>query len=97
MIASGATGSDIDISYLADTVLLFRYFEANAEVRQAIRVFKKRTGAHERTIRQLTIDERGIQVGDPLSQFRGIMSGIPQYQDANVAHTDAQTRLRPEF
>jgi circadian clock protein KaiC len=76
------TGGDgeVDVSYLADTVLLFRYFEAHGEVNQAISVFKRRTGPHERTIRQLTINANGIQVGEPLRQFRGIMTGVPQYE-----------------
>jgi circadian clock protein KaiC len=71
--------SEVDISYLADTVLLFRYFETAGEVRQAVSVFKKRTGPHERTIRQLTIDENGFAVGEPLREFSGIMTGVPQY------------------
>jgi circadian clock protein KaiC len=74
----GVIASDVDISYLADTVLLFRYFEAGAEVHQAVSVFKKRTGPHERSIRQLTIDENGFTVGEPLREFRGIMTGVPQ-------------------
>src|SRR5689334_16395099 len=65
-------GTDFDVSYLADTVILFRYFEARGAVSQAISVFKKRTGPHERTIRELSIDEHGINVGEPLRQFRGI-------------------------
>jgi circadian clock protein KaiC len=79
MMASGGASGDIDVSYLADTVLLFRYFEAHGAVNQALSVFKKRTGPHERTIRQLTIDENGFTVGEPLTHFRGIMTGVPQY------------------
>jgi len=79
MLNSGAAG-DVDVSYLADTVLLFRYFEANGEVNQALSVLKRRTGPHERTIRELKIDSTGIRVGEPLRQFRGIMTGVPQYQ-----------------
>lgn len=78
MMANGAP-PDVDVSYLADTVLLFRYFEADAALHQALSIFKRRTGPHERTIRQLTIDEKGIQVGEPLRRFRGIMTGVPQY------------------
>jgi circadian clock protein KaiC len=88
MLASGSPSGDIDVSYLADTVLLFRYFEADAAVHQAISVFKKRTGPHERTIRQLRIDETGFAVGEPLREFRGIMTGVPQYAgsaELNVA------------
>jgi circadian clock protein KaiC len=87
MMASGARAGTIDVSYLADTVLLFRYYEATAEVHQALSVFKKRTGPHERTIRQLVIDERGVEVGQPLTQFRGIMTGVPQYRDADLTGT----------
>jgi circadian clock protein KaiC len=78
MITAGTPG-DIDVSYLADTVLLFRYFEASGEVRQAVSVFKKRTGPHERSIRQLSIDEHGLSVGEPLRGFRGVMTGVPEY------------------
>lgn len=73
-------GEQIDVSYLADTVLLFRYFEAEAEIRQALSIFKKRTGSHERTLRELTIAEDGVSVGEPLRAFRGIMTGVPAYQ-----------------
>jgi circadian clock protein KaiC len=77
----GAThgGDQIDVSYLADTVLLFRYFEARGEIQQALSIFKKRTGPHERSLRQLTIAEDGIRVGEPLREFRGIMTGVPAY------------------
>ena len=80
MMLGTNVGDQIDVSYLADTVLLFRYFEANAEIRQAMSIFKKRTGAHERTLRELTITEGGIRVGEPLREFRGIMTGVPAYQ-----------------
>lgn len=79
MVAGTGRASDIDVSYLADTVLLFRYFEADAEIRQAISILKKRTGKHERTIRQLVIQEDGIKVGEPLRGFFGIMTGVPEY------------------
>jgi circadian clock protein KaiC len=79
MLASSGPSADVDVSYLADTVLLLRYFEATGEVKQAISVFKKRTGPHERTIRELRISEAGLHVGETLSQFRGIMTGVPQY------------------
>jgi circadian clock protein KaiC len=78
-VAGSGRASDIDVSYLADTVLLFRYFEAEAEIRQAISVLKRRTGKHERTIRQLVIQEDGIKVGEPLKGFFGIMTGVPEY------------------
>ncbi|HTV23861.1 MAG TPA: ATPase domain-containing protein [Polyangiaceae bacterium] len=86
MVMGAAAHGDFDVSYLADTVLLFRYFEALGEVKQAISVFKRRTGPHERTIRELNIDQRGVHVGEPLRQFRGIMTGVPQYDTSGVAN-----------
>ncbi|HEV8548259.1 MAG TPA: ATPase domain-containing protein [Polyangiaceae bacterium] len=79
MGASSSPTNEVDVSYLADTVLLFRYYEAGGEVKQALSVFKKRTGPHDRTIRELTIDTSGFSVGEPLRQFRGILTGVPQY------------------
>jgi circadian clock protein KaiC len=79
MMVAGEGGGDIDVSYLADTVLLLRYFEAQGEIKQAISVFKKRTGAHERTLRELKISSQGISIGEPLTAFRGIMTGVPLY------------------
>ena len=75
-----ANAAELDVSYLADTVLLLRYFEVEAQIRQAISVFKKRTGPHERTLRELLITNEGVQVGEPLEDFRGIMTGVPQYE-----------------
>jgi circadian clock protein KaiC len=68
----------VDTTYLADTVVLFRYFEAAGEVRQALSVVKKRSGTHERTIRELRLDG-GIRVGGPLTEFRGVLTGTPSY------------------
>jgi circadian clock protein KaiC len=76
-IVTGAEQSPIDASYLADTVILLRYFEAFGEVRQAVSVIKKRTGVHERTIRELRFD-RGVHVGEPVREFHGVLSGVPQ-------------------
>ncbi|MDP9996291.1 circadian clock protein KaiC [Variovorax boronicumulans] len=67
----------VDASYLADAVVLLRYFEFEGEVRQAISVLKKRGGAHERTIRDFSMTSSGLHVGEPLRHFRGILSGIP--------------------
>jgi circadian clock protein KaiC len=67
----------VDASYLADSVVLLRYYEAEGEVRQAISVIKKRGGAHERTIRSLELSADGIHVGPALRQFRGILTGVP--------------------
>jgi circadian clock protein KaiC len=78
IIGAGAAG-DVDVSYLADSVLLFRYFETHGEIRQALSVFKKRTGPHERTLRELQISIDGVRIGEPLREFRGIMTGVPQF------------------
>ena len=68
--------SPVDVSYLADSVLLLRFFETRGEVRQAISMIKKRSGAHERTIRELRL-HHGIVVGDPLFNFKGVLTGVP--------------------
>jgi circadian clock protein KaiC len=73
----GVPASTIDLTYLADTVVLFRYFELGGAVRQAISVLKKRSGNHERTIREITVDARGIRVGQPLTNMHGVLSGLP--------------------
>jgi len=75
----GAMASPVDTTYLADNVILFRYFEAKGFVRRAISVVKKRNGYHERTIRELDVDERGIVIGEPLTEFQGILTGVPTY------------------
>lgn len=69
----------IDITYLADTVILLRYFEALGEVRRAISVIKKRTGTHESTIREYRIGAQGLKIGEPLNAFQGVLRGVPQY------------------
>jgi len=67
----------VDASYLADAVVVLRYFESAGRVRKAISVMKKRSGSHEDTIRELTVGPGGVHVGEPLEQFQGILSGIP--------------------
>jgi circadian clock protein KaiC len=69
----------IDVTYLADSVIMLRYFEAFGRVRRAISVIKKRTGAHEDTIREFRITERGVMVGKPLEEFQGVLRGVPTY------------------
>jgi len=83
----GNMTSPIDTTYLADTVILFRYFEAIGEVRQAISVLKKRSGKHERTIRELTLGENGIAIGQPLKDFQGVLTGTPTYRGPDRALT----------
>ena len=72
-------GLTVDLSYLTDTVIAQRYFEAYGSLRHAISVMKKRYGNHERMIREYRITDSGIEVGEPLSEFRGVLSGIPEY------------------
>jgi circadian clock protein KaiC len=74
----------IDASYLADAVILMRYFEAEGEVRQAISVMKKRGGQHERSIREFRLAPGGLQVGKPLKEFRGILTGVPIYNASAI-------------
>ena len=80
LIGPGTTANDVDVSYLADTVLLLRYFESRAEIRQAISVFKHRSGPHERSLRELKIDQSGIRIGAKLADFTGIITGIAVYE-----------------
>ncbi|MGC4411070.1 circadian clock protein KaiC (plasmid) [Rhizobium rosettiformans] len=75
----GDMKSPVDVTYLADTVILLRYFEADGRVRRAISVIKKRTGNHEDTIREYTIGSRGLTLGEPLSGFQGILRGVPLF------------------
>jgi circadian clock protein KaiC len=70
----------VDASYLADAVIMLRYFEHNGRVRKAISVVKKRTGLHERTIRELDIQPSGLRVGEPLEGFQGVLRGVPTYE-----------------
>jgi circadian clock protein KaiC len=72
----------IDASYLADAIVLLRYFEVQGEVRQALSVMKKRGGGHERTIREFRLASEGIQVGEALREFRGILTGVPTFESA---------------
>ncbi|WP_380872333.1 circadian clock protein KaiC [Sphingomonas sp. DBB INV C78] len=73
----GDMKAPVDVTYLADTVVLLRYFEALGRVRRAISVIKKRTGAHEDTIREYRIDQRGITLGEPIMGFQGVLRGVP--------------------
>ncbi|MCK1344488.1 ATPase domain-containing protein [Bradyrhizobium sp. CW11] len=75
----GPMQSSVDLTYLSDTVLLLRFFEAAGKIRRAISVLKKRTGRHEDEIREYRLDDRGITVGPPLSEFQGVLSGSPTY------------------
>jgi circadian clock protein KaiC len=76
-LVGSAMQTPIDVSYLADNIVVLRYFEAFGEVRQAISMMKKRSGGHERSIRELRLGPDTIRVGAPLSDFQGILSGSP--------------------
>lgn len=78
----GDMKAPVDVTYLADTVILLRYFEARGRVRRAMSVIKKRTSAHEDTIREYQINSQGITVGEPLLGFQGVLRGVPELVDS---------------
>ncbi len=84
--------STVDLTYLADTVVLLRYFEARGVLKQAISVVKKRSGNHERNIREMRVDKGGVFVGQPLTDFQGVLLGVPSLHNPNGhAHAKAQS------
>jgi len=85
----------VDVSYLADTVLLFRYFEAAGEVRQALSVIKKRSGEHERTIRELVMKNGAITVGNVLIEFDGVLTGAPTYRGEMESLQGSKSYAKP--
>ncbi len=78
----GEIRSDVDLSYLSDTIILFRYFEARGRLHKALSVAKSRTTAHETSIREFKLGASGVEVGDPLEDFEGVLSGLPAYRGA---------------
>jgi circadian clock protein KaiC len=78
-MVGSAMSAPVDTTYLADNVVLFRYFEASGCVRRALSVVKKRNGFHERTIREVDMNEHGIVIGEPLEGFQGVLTGVPRY------------------
>jgi circadian clock protein KaiC len=84
----GDMKSPVDVTYLADTVILLRYFEALGQVRRAISVLKKRTGPHENTIREFSIDQGGLKLGPPIEKFQGVLGGVLQYLGAQTSLMD---------
>jgi circadian clock protein KaiC len=86
----GDMKSPVDVTYLADTVILLRYFEAFGQVRRAISMLKKRTGSHENTIREFTIGHNGITIGPVLEKFQGVLRGVPQYIGAIAPKMDEE-------
>jgi circadian clock protein KaiC len=83
LVQHGIFGNPVDeaaeVSYLADTVILMRYFEVRGSVRQAVSVVKRRSGNHERTIRECKVGQGGLTVGEPLRDFHGVLTGVPSY------------------
>lgn len=84
----------VDVTYLADAVVLFRYFEAGGRVRKAVSVVKRRTGAHETSIREYVIGPDRIQIGEPLAGFRGVMTGVPSYHGDDEPLLNENARRR---
>jgi len=76
--------NDIDISYLSDVVVLFRYFEHYGEVLTAVTAVKSRANAHERSIRQFRLGGNGVEVGEALRDFEGVLSGLPSYRGSTA-------------
>lgn len=75
----GSMATSLNVSYIADVVLLIRFFEAEGRIRKAISVLKNRSGQHEDAIRELRIDSGGVRIGEPLVTFRGVLTGTPEY------------------
>jgi circadian clock protein KaiC len=83
-VIGSSMSTTVDASYIADSVIMLRYFEARGQVRQAISVFKKRVGRHERTIREFNMSEKGIEVGAVLTNFHGILTGVPTFDEKHA-------------
>ena len=90
----GDMKSPVDITYLADSVILLRYFEAEGRVRRAISVIKKRSGSHEDTIREYRIGNAGLSIGQPLTDFLGVLRGVPTYKGHNNPLLDIEGETR---
>lgn len=80
----GTMSADVDVSYLADTVVLLRYFEIQGEIRQVVSVLKQRVGAHEHTLRELRFSPGGLEIGEPLRDLRGVLTGVPGLAEGSV-------------
>jgi circadian clock protein KaiC len=81
----GPMGAPVDVSYLADTVMLTRFFEARGAMKKALSIVKKRSGPHEDTIRELSMSAKGIRIGEPLADFEGVMTGVPRFLGGSQA------------
>lgn len=80
----GDMRTDVDLSYLSDAILLFRFFEAKGEILTAVSVVKSRASAHERSIREFRLGATGLRVGEALTDFQGVMTGVPSYRGAQA-------------
>ncbi|HEX8078144.1 MAG TPA: hypothetical protein VF511_10040, partial [Chthoniobacterales bacterium] len=89
----GHMRTPLDVTYLADTVLALRYYEAKGSVHKAISVIKKRTGQHERSIRDVSFDGGKIVVGGPLTNFRGIFTGTPELESQSGSKRGGHERV----
>jgi circadian clock protein KaiC len=76
----GQMQAPVDLTYLADSVILLRYFEQGGRIKKAVSVIKKRIGKHEDTIREFRIDSDGIRLGHPLEEFHGVLTGTPTFR-----------------
>jgi len=85
----GDIRSDVDVSYLSDGIIMFRYFEAGGRMLKAVSVAKSRVTAHQSSIREFDLDSSGIRVGDPLQDFEGVLSGLPAYRGSTPLMTSA--------
>lgn len=94
-VVGGAMMSPVDVSYLADCVILMRYFELSGEIRKAVSVVKKRSGAHEKAIRPFAIGADGLTVGPPLTEFHGVLSGTPMIDPNLTTWMSFGDRLAP--
>ena len=88
----GDMQAPVDVTYLADTVILLRYFEAMGKVRRAISVIKKRSGFHEPTIREFRISTKGLTIGEPLEAFDGVLRGVPTYSGVRTTLLEGEEK-----
>ncbi|GJD48433.1 Circadian clock protein kinase KaiC [Methylobacterium crusticola] len=96
---AGQMSATVDLTYLSDTIVLFRFVEASGHLRRAVRVVKKRAGPHQDTIRELGIDGGGLRVGEPLTASRGVLTGVPTFEGKPgqpLARQDAADRNTDE-
>jgi circadian clock protein KaiC len=88
----GDMQAPVDVTYLADTVILLRYFEASGHVRRAVSIIKKRSGFHESTIREYRIDNNGFTLGPPLENFHGVLRGVPSYSGEQLPQFESRAQ-----